>query len=106
MPARETARQLVGELAANAALHAATSFTVVLLAEANAVTIEVQDRSPLVPVALSTKSFDDSGRGLHIVDDLADEWGSSAVGARGKTVWARIYFDTERAGETGPDAHP
>ena len=57
------------------------------------------------PIVLNVTDFDTAppspqaeadehgGRGLHIIDDLADDWGTISH-AHGKTVWAT--FDQER----------
>lgn len=80
---------VVTELAANAALHARTAFDVVIRRRPDRVDVEVRDASstPLQWRVLTSDAAD--GRGLWLVDALADQWGSD-VGPDGKCVWARF----------------
>jgi hypothetical protein len=55
----------------------------------------VSDPSDEVPVAKEACWFGESGRGLHVVSALCDEWGCTAPGPRGKVVWA--MFTTQQA---------
>jgi hypothetical protein len=48
----------------------------------------VSDPSHLVPEPTSRGLLGESGRGLHVVASLCDEWGCTAPGPRGKAVWA------------------
>ncbi|MBZ9645329.1 ATP-binding protein [Streptomyces sp. PSKA30] len=88
---------VVAELCANAVRHghvAGRDFHVLLTADpaTGTVRIEVSDtrgeRLPHLPT--TTPEDDDSGRGLLLVEALADRWGCSprAEGGPGKTVWA------------------
>jgi anti-sigma regulatory factor (Ser/Thr protein kinase) len=91
---------VVAELCANAVRHghvAGRDFHVLLTASpaTGTVRIEVTDtrgeRLPRVPAALTVKAGPrDGGRGLLLVEALADRWGWSprADGGPGKTVWA------------------
>jgi hypothetical protein len=36
------------------------------------------------------------GRGLAIVEAVADEWGAERVAGNGKVVWAELWDDDER----------
>jgi anti-sigma regulatory factor (Ser/Thr protein kinase) len=84
-----TAALLVTELAANAALHAGTEFTVGLSATDGRVRIEVSDRSTNLPRTRQHSPEATTGRGLRLVADLSAEWGVQPEGA-GKTVWAEL----------------
>lgn len=53
-----------------------------------AVLCAVADPSPAAPVLGQAGSMDESGRGLHVVDELSDRWGYTTTGHRGKVVWA------------------
>jgi hypothetical protein len=54
------------------------------------VRIEVEDSSPEHPVVAETAG----GRGMHIVDKLAADWGVREHPATGgKTVWAEVSCD-------------
>lgn len=94
-----TAALLVTELAANAALHAGTDFTVAVERTGDAVRLEVHDGSPVVPRQRRHSSEATTGRGLLLVADLADEWGVEQSGA-GKVVW--VELSTARTEAPGP----
>ncbi|MEU7057955.1 ATP-binding protein [Streptomyces sp. NPDC046197] len=93
---------VVTELAANAATHAvpcaaalAASDTDVWLAltlDTAHVTLAVTDPcdSPPAPAPAAGPHLAESGRGLGIVEALADVWGWSPRPPAGKTVWARL----------------
>jgi anti-sigma regulatory factor (Ser/Thr protein kinase) len=84
---------LVSELVTNA-VHASRALGPVfpvrlwLLADAARVLIIVWDASPQLPVRAEISTEAESGRGLLLVEMLSDEWGTWAVPAGGKTVWA------------------
>jgi anti-sigma regulatory factor (Ser/Thr protein kinase) len=86
----ESARLMLSELVVNAVLHAATRVTVRLSCTDGAVRIEVEDEDT-TPIAAPQVMAPDvpHGRGLAIVDTLADSWGSSPT-AKGKIVWFEI----------------
>jgi hypothetical protein len=50
----------------------------------------VSDPSDLLPVPRTADPLDETGRGLHVVASLSDEWGCSEPGPMGKIVWARF----------------
>jgi anti-sigma regulatory factor (Ser/Thr protein kinase) len=52
--------------------------------------IEVWDRSPDDPHAKAQDTESDSGRGLMIVDALANRWGHQRTAAYRKVVWAEL----------------
>lgn len=54
--------------------------------------IEVWDRSPLVPVKQEVTADAEGGRGLHLVEALAKDWGIYRPPAGGKIVWARVLL--------------
>lgn len=80
---------LVSELAANAVRHATTPFTVSLGCDGRLVRVEVADGSPDLPVAQLPPVEAVAGRGLMIVDALAERWGVEPS-ASGKTVWFEL----------------
>jgi anti-sigma regulatory factor (Ser/Thr protein kinase) len=79
-----------GELAANAAEHARTSFDVVVVVE-GCVRIEVLDGSHEPPVLVDADWDSDRGRGMALVDLVSTRWGVDTT-PTGKTVWAEIPF--------------
>ncbi|MEU6641882.1 ATP-binding protein [Saccharomonospora sp. NPDC046836] len=52
--------------------------------------VEVDDRTPYAPAIRIPEPGTPGGRGLLLVDRLANAWGSSAATGSGKTVWAII----------------
>ncbi|MFI6434862.1 ATP-binding protein [Streptomyces sp. NPDC050759] len=89
----ETAVLILSELAANAVRHAripGRTFDVTLTHDdQKTIEIEVGDGSPHLPVLKPYDPEATSGRGLLLVEALADTW---EVRHRefGKTVWARV----------------
>lgn len=83
----DTAGLLVSELATNAVRHAKTPFTVGMSHVPGTLEVEVGDGDPTHPRRRDPD--DDGGRGLQIVDALADEWGTRPR-ASGKAVYFRI----------------
>ncbi|MEU5704239.1 ATP-binding protein [Streptomyces aurantiacus] len=93
----ERAEHVIAELAANAAFHGRVQgrdFLLVLtLDEATGILrIAVSDtRGECHPAMPPERGPDDeSGRGLLLVDALADRWGTEPRPPSGKTVWAEI----------------
>ncbi|MEF9883960.1 ATP-binding protein [Streptomyces sp. P9-A4] len=90
----EAATQLVAELATNAATHgrvAGRSFRLALLDREGVLRIEVTDtRGERLPRAEPASPEGDSGRGLLLVEALADRWGVDLGPVPGKTVWAEL----------------
>jgi anti-sigma regulatory factor (Ser/Thr protein kinase) len=86
----EDAQLLVSELASNAARASTEPFTVALFVRPTWLGLTVRDDSPEQPVKLHPRPQDSHGRGLHIVDALAQEWGIEEHPGDGKTVWLRL----------------
>jgi anti-sigma regulatory factor (Ser/Thr protein kinase) len=80
---------LVSELVNNAVIHANTPLTVSVSPGDGAVRVSVSDGSLDPPVPQSLGPNHPSGRGLKIVDALADDWGYT-VDEQGKTVWFEV----------------
>ena len=81
---------LVSELAANALLHARTGFTVVLEdLPHGAARLAVSDGSGALPRSRRYGEEATTGRGLHLIDDLARDWGVERT-ELGKTVWVEL----------------
>jgi anti-sigma regulatory factor (Ser/Thr protein kinase) len=90
----DVAELITSELTANCVRHAGTDFELAI-DSGGQIRIEVRDRSSRVPRLLSPASHELAGRGLQIVDALADDWGVAAVDG-GKTVWFTL-----RVGRSG-----
>ncbi|MEV6249646.1 ATP-binding protein [Streptomyces sp. NPDC051742] len=90
----EAATQVVAELATNAATHgrvAGRSFRLALLSHEGVLRIEVTDtRADNLPRAQPACPEGDSGRGLLLVEALADRWGVGLGPVPRKTVWAEL----------------
>ena len=80
---------VVTELTTNAVLHARSPFIVTVRAAADEVAITVADASPEPPVLGAFDPLAQSGRGLLMVDAVADRWGTVQAD-EGKLVWAAV----------------
>lgn len=93
----EVALLLVSELVTNGVLHAGTAVGVAVGYDGDTLAVAVTDGVPdgidAGPWSTPQSRGAPSGRGLRIVDALADDWGVS-VHDRGKTVWFEL--DPER----------
>jgi two-component sensor histidine kinase len=85
------------ELAANAVTHAASAFRVSLSRNASHVRIAVEDAAAAYPRPRSAGPNDTSGRGLALVQVLAERWGCDPM-PTGKTVWAELALDPNETG--------
>lgn len=95
----DAAALIVSELATNAVLHARSSFTVRLALDGQGkLLVEVVDGSVRPPQAKPHGAGATTGRGLSIVEELADEWGVEPR-PDGKAVWVRL--DAVAVGERG-----
>lgn len=89
---------LVSELVGNAVRHTgARTFGLRMRRRCGRVRVEVRDPSAALPCLLPVRELDDSGRGLFLIDKLADRWGVDLL-ARGKTTWFEVRF-TERVAD-------
>ncbi len=91
---------IVSELASNAVVHAGSSFDVTVeRLDQNAVRVEVRDFAQGFPRYLNRGIEADSGRGLQIVDLLAETWGiENRSGGRGKSIW---FIASAKANDKG-----
>lgn len=87
----ETTRLLVSELVINAVLHARTGAELVLRTGSGRLRVEVSDGSTDVPRLQVDSPSAPTGRGLLIVDRLADTWGVD-LDPGGKTVWFELVL--------------
>ena len=76
----------VSEVVTNAILHAATPFRVRVASSDDSVRVEVFDSSPGTPIRKEFEPHAVTGRGLGIVDQIAESWGVTPA-QDGKTVW-------------------
>ncbi|MCU1372071.1 MAG: regulator [Ilumatobacteraceae bacterium] len=82
---------IVGELAANAAVHQAGEAELVVRVHADGtVDVEVVDDDPTIPAPIVSDPMDPDGhRGLQLVQDISTSWGVHPEGT-GKRIWARL----------------
>lgn len=86
----EVAEQLVAELIANVVRHTGgRSFGLRLARRQGFVRFEVRDPSRALPCLIIGDPEDDAGRGLQLVNLLADRWGADLL-SRGKSVWFEL----------------
>lgn len=96
----DVATLLTSELVTNVVLHAGTPPSLIVAVADGSVEIGVGDDDQRLPVAEVGHAFDlpadpdpllvrEGGRGLPLVDRLADEWGATAIGD-GKQIWFRL----------------
>ena len=86
------AAQLVAELAANSIIHSGCStLRLRVTKRGGSVRIEVRDPSQQLPLLILGDAEDDHGRGMHLVDALADRWGADLL-PYGKGVWCDLHI--------------
>ena len=93
---------LVTELVANVVTHVGAPMTVRVHRQSDRVRVEIEDPSPEVPVVRHPGAADEHGRGMLLVDQLANAWGVERR-ADGKTVWFELDVSTATAEAHG---HP
>ncbi|WP_405011580.1 ATP-binding protein [Kitasatospora sp. NBC_01539] len=105
-PQADDAELIVSELATNAIVHSRSGAAGALWVELRwrrvTARIAVTDDGPLdgEPAYRSPEELTDFGRGLTIVDALADRWGASGEAGGRRTVWAEL------GPAAGPSAGP
>jgi anti-sigma regulatory factor (Ser/Thr protein kinase) len=80
----------VSELVTNAHVHAHSAAHLVMTWDGRCLYVSVGDTSPEAPLARPESATATSGRGMAIVDALADTW-TARVGPAGKTVTACFH---------------
>ncbi|MGF0176886.1 ATP-binding protein [Streptomyces sp. Marseille-Q5077] len=103
-PLAETLILLVSELVTNAVVHTGCPAVLRLSLQGAAqgcatVRLEVADRSDRAPVPRCVDGDATGGRGLALVDGLADRWGWSSEGA-GKRIWCELDRGAKAHGAT------
>ena len=86
----EVVELITSELVTNAVRHAGTQITLTLRLSGPLLRVAVRDGAggDVQPVQLTDETAE-SGRGLSLVDALAERWGSVFLHS-GKTVWATV----------------
>ncbi|MCX4970060.1 ATP-binding protein [Streptomyces sp. NBC_00654] len=93
-PLAETLILLISELVTNAVVHTGCPAVLRMLfgsagGGAGTVRVEVADASDRPPLQRHAEGDDTNGRGLELVDGLADRWGWQPEGA-GKRIWCEV----------------
>ena len=78
---------MVSELIANVALHARSACTVTIVATDSTLRVDVADASPVLPQLRNFSIDATTGRGIRLIDTLAESWGAEPGPEGGKTVW-------------------
>lgn len=106
-PLAETLILLISELVTNAVVHTGCPAVLRMLfggggATAGTVRVEVADASDRPPLQRHAEGDETGGRGLELVDGLADRWGWLPEGA-GKQIWCEVdRSGPVRAQESAP----
>jgi anti-sigma regulatory factor (Ser/Thr protein kinase) len=82
----ERAMLLASELVTNAVIHAATPLVLSVALDDGHLRVLVEDDDEHAPV-MAAERGPHGGFGLHIVEELADSWGTSRRPGAGKVVW-------------------
>ncbi|MFJ2212988.1 ATP-binding protein [Streptomyces sp. NPDC101062] len=109
-PVAETLILLISELVTNAVVHTGCPAVLRMLfgsgaAEAGTVRVEVADISACPPRPRHAAGEDTNGRGLELVDGLADRWGWQPEGA-GKRIWCEVDRGAPGCAADGPEEPP
>jgi PAS domain S-box-containing protein len=89
-----TAELVVSELVTNAIRYGAHPIRLRLIHDATTLICEVSDTSHTAPHLRRAKTWDEGGRGLLLVAQLTQRWGSRHTG-EGKTIWSEISLVDE-----------
>ncbi|CAM5558573.1 PAS domain S-box-containing protein OS=Streptomyces albaduncus OX=68172 GN=FHS32_002661 PE=4 SV=1 [Streptomyces griseoloalbus] len=84
-----TAELVVSELVTNAIRYGAPPIRLRLIHDAATLICEVSDTSHTAPHLRRAKTWDEGGRGLLLVAQLTQRWGTRHT-AEGKTIWAEL----------------
>ncbi|WP_416968980.1 SpoIIE family protein phosphatase [Streptomyces sp. 4F14] len=84
-----TAELVVSELVTNAIRYGSHPIRLRLIHDAATLICEVSDTSHTAPHLRRAKTWDEGGRGLLLVAQLTDRWGTRHT-SEGKTIWAEL----------------
>ncbi|MEU2619481.1 PAS domain-containing protein [Streptomyces sp. NPDC007157] len=82
-----TTELVVSELVTNAIRYASGPFGLRMIRDHRVLICEVSDTSATAPHLRYARSSDEGGRGLFLIAELTDRWGTR-FGDNGKTIWA------------------
>jgi anti-sigma regulatory factor (Ser/Thr protein kinase) len=90
----EAAELLTSELATNSVRHARSDFELAVQRSRDEIRVEVSDHGQGQPVPRTPSPRERSGRGLQIVEGLAEDWGVNPS-PDGKLVWFTLRLRTD-----------
>lgn len=97
---------LTSELVTNAVVHTGSDVELIVRPCAAGVRVEVHDAdSKHFPVLRKRRFFDERGRGILLVDELALRWGAERSGS-GKWVWFEVGVEIDLRDGDGASAVP
>ena len=98
----DAAQLLTSEVVTNSLLHARSPIRLTVEQTAAGVRVAVTDGSTVVPALRRKSPSATTGRGLHLLSQLADEW-DTEIAEGGKTVWFTLRSDRDpwRDAESG-----
>jgi anti-sigma regulatory factor (Ser/Thr protein kinase) len=89
----ELTELLTDEIVSNVVRHVGAGMRLRAIRHPGAIRVEVDDSSGSRPTLRHPGTDDDRGRGLMLVDELSDRWGTD-FRSDGKTVWFELDVDT------------
>jgi anti-sigma regulatory factor (Ser/Thr protein kinase) len=100
----DTAALLVSEVVTNAVLHGRSDVLLVVEDRGDSAYVSVSDTSPM-PLRVHNFAVESAtGRGLRLVDQLAQRWGvDAATSGQGKAVWFEVGEPSAAAWESFAD---
>ncbi|WP_078888205.1 SpoIIE family protein phosphatase [Streptomyces sclerotialus] len=101
----DTALLLASELLTNGVRHAQGPLTLRVWHSVRELGVEITDGSTPRPRARLAEGMAENGRGLLLVEALADAWGTRPT-THGKTVWFTLLTAAARDGASGPGGTP
>lgn len=93
-PLLDAVELLTSEIVTNALLHTGRPMVLRMRTQGEGVEVEVHDGSKLPPARRHYSATATTGRGVEVLDTLADEWGWRPE-PDGKTVWFRVLRPRE-----------
>lgn len=86
----DDAMLVASELATNAVTHAESTCRIRLSLNPTSLRIDVIDAGAGTPEPQPESATEEHGRGLHLIDAVADAWGLEEIPGDGKVVWAEL----------------